>query len=218
MTVHASLDYVSKALSPDLLPVFSQFDRQDVSEEKLSVWAKQKGVSLQQGPGRGCWLINHTQCTSTDPPPATKHQERHQWRPKEPREAWNISPNVDKPPKASVSRPQAVRTCTRPEKVSSAAPDLRQSVTLTQAPSGRAFYKACWENKPQPAPNLTFDVLKRELFPADYPSRLTSPLDFQSHSVLDLPRRRCPHPVPGASPWTEIAMHLVEELEPGHYS
>lgn len=188
-----------------------------MSEEKLSAWAKQKGVPLQRGPERGCWLINHTQCTSTDPPPAPKHQERHQRRPKEPREAWNVSPNVNNPPKASLSLSQGVPTRTRPKKVSPAAADLRQSVTLTQVPGGRAFYKACWEDKPQPAPDLPFDVLKRELFPADYPSRLTSPLDFQSHSVLDLPRRRCPSPEPGASPWTEVAMHLVEELEPGHY-
>ncbi|XP_076144520.1 ankyrin repeat domain-containing protein 53 [Alosa pseudoharengus] len=192
-----------------------KFDRQDMSEERVAAWAKHKGVPVQWRPERGCWLPHHTQCTSTDPP-AARHQERHQGQPKAPREAWNVSPNPNRPPKASTSRPQGVRTSTRPERVAP-PPDLRRSVTLTQEPRGRTFYKTCWEDKPRTAPDLPLSTLKRELFPADYPSRLASPLDFQSHSVLDLPRRRCPSPENGASPWTEIAMHLVEEMKPGQY-
>ncbi|XP_031440704.1 ankyrin repeat domain-containing protein 53 [Clupea harengus] len=190
-----------------------KFVRQDVSRERVTAWAKQKSVPLQWGPERGAWLLNHVQCTSNDPPPA-KVKER-KGRPKPTREAWNVSPNPNKPPKASVSRSQEVRTSTRP-RTAPPTPDLRRSVALTREPSGRTYYKACWEDEPRPAPDLPLNVLKRELFPADFPSRLSSPLDFQSCSVLDLPHF-CPSPDPQASPWTEIAMHLVEELQPGHY-
>ncbi|KAF4111569.1 hypothetical protein G5714_008600 [Onychostoma macrolepis] len=41
-------------------------------------------------------------------------------------------------------------------------------------------------------------------------------MQFQCCSVLDLPRLGR-SVKPDASPWTEVAMHLAEELKPGHY-
>uniref|UniRef100_W5KEF4 Ankyrin repeat domain 53 n=1 Tax=Astyanax mexicanus TaxID=7994 RepID=W5KEF4_ASTMX len=40
--------------------------------------------------------------------------------------------------------------------------------------------------------------------------------ESKEKSMLDLPHRGCTAK-PGDSPWTEVAMHLAEELELGHY-
>ncbi|KAK6323326.1 ankyrin repeat domain-containing protein 53 [Coregonus clupeaformis] len=197
--------------------------RQKLMEEKVTAWANKKGLPLLWAQPRATWNQAHAHCLSPDqrPPSQGPQTQRtkacHRQRPgAPPREAWNISPNPSKPPPASVSRPQGVRLSSQPER-SPPEPDLRRSVTLCRAHGdGRPQYTAKWDGSPQSVPNLPWDVLQRGLFPAAFPSRIASPSHFQPNHVLDLPHLGC-SPGPNTSPWTEVAMHLAEELEPGHY-
>lgn len=186
--------------------------REAINEQKVSEWAEKKGLPLLWTTLRGSCTLGHNHCLATEPPKTKREKKCHL---SAQREAWNISPNPANPPPASVRRTQEVQIGIYPEEAPP-EPDLRQSVTLGCFKDGHLHYTASWDGVPQPVPSLPLDVIQRGLFPSDFPSRITSPLDFQSNSVLDLPRRGCTtrH---GASPWTEVAMHLAEELEQGHY-
>ncbi|XP_024229259.1 ankyrin repeat domain-containing protein 53 [Oncorhynchus tshawytscha] len=192
--------------------------RQKLMEEKVTAWADKKGLPLLWAQPMATWNQAHAHCLSPDQRPQSQRTKvchrQHPGAP--PREAWNISPNPSKPPPASVSRPQGVRLSSQPER-SPPEPDLRRSITLCRARGdGRPHYTAKWDGSPQSVPNLPWDVLQRGLFSAAFPSRIASPNHFQPNHVLDLPRLGC-SPGPNTSPWTEVAMHLAEELEPGHY-
>uniref|UniRef100_A0A4W5PL86 Ankyrin repeat domain 53 n=1 Tax=Hucho hucho TaxID=62062 RepID=A0A4W5PL86_9TELE len=192
--------------------------RQKLMEEKVTAWADKKGLPLLWAQPMATCNQAHAHCLSPDQRPQSQRTKAcHRQRPgAPPREAWNISPNPSKPPPASVSRPQGVRLSSQAER-SPPEPDLRRSVTLCRARGdGRPQYTAKWDGSPQSVPNLPWDVLQRGLFSAAFPSRIASPNHFQPNHVLDLPRLGC-SPGPNTSPWTEVAMHLAEELEPGHY-
>lgn len=128
---------------------------------------------------------------------------------------WNISPNPSRPPPANISRFKTVGIGVQPDKPAH-EPDLRQSVTLHCFENGQVHYTATWDDIPQPVPNLPLDVINKGLFPAKFPSRISGPLQLQCSSVLDLPHRGSTQRSE-ASPWTEVAMHLTEDLQPGHY-
>lgn len=93
---------------------------------------------------------------------------------------------------------------------------MRESVTLTKGGGDRAQRTARQDGFTYELPALPWDTIQRTLFPNAYHSRITSPLSFHPVRVQDLPHRRAP-PRPGTSPWTEVAMHLAETLEPGRY-
>ncbi|XP_036452094.1 ankyrin repeat domain-containing protein 53 isoform X2 [Colossoma macropomum] len=186
--------------------------REAINEQKVSEWAEKKGLPLLMTPVRGSWTLSPGPCLSTEPLKTKSEKKRH---PSAQREAWNISPNPSKPPPASIIRPQEVRMGIHPEKAPP-EPDLHQRVTLGCYGDGHIHYTTSWDKVPQPVPALPLDVIKKGLFPSTFLSRITSPLQFQASSVLDLPHQGCTTR-PGASPWTEVAMHLAEELELGHY-
>ncbi|KAL7875722.1 hypothetical protein AOLI_G00106850 [Acnodon oligacanthus] len=186
--------------------------REAINEQKVFEWAEKKGLPLLMTPVRGTWTISNGPCSSSEPL-KTKSKKKH--RSSAQREAWNISPNPSKPPPASTSRPQEVRMGIHPEEAPP-EPDLHQRVTLGCDKDGHIHYTTSWDKVPQPVPALPLDVIKKGLFPSAFLSRITSPLQFHASSVLDLPHQGCTTR-PGASPWTEVAMHLAEELELGHY-
>uniref|UniRef100_A0AAY5EMH3 Uncharacterized protein n=1 Tax=Electrophorus electricus TaxID=8005 RepID=A0AAY5EMH3_ELEEL len=192
----------------------AKFQEKALIGDKLSKWAEKKGLPLLWTPLRDSWTLHHAQCLSSEPTKSksAKTKKHHSGSP---REAWNVSPNPSRPPPASISRPQQVRMGVHPEKAA-VEPDLHQSVRLHRSTDGRVHYTTLWDGVSHPMPTLPLDVVQRGLFPLVFPSRIASPLHFQCSSVLDLPRRgRTPQA--GASPWTEVAMHLAEELEPGKY-
>lgn len=128
---------------------------------------------------------------------------------------WNISPNPLRPPPANISRSKTVRIGVHLEEAAD-EPDLRQSVMLHRSGNGHVHYTASWDDTPQPVPELPLDVIQKDLFPSEFPDRISGPLQLQCSSVLDLPHQRGAQGAT-ASPWTEVAMHLAEELQPGHY-
>ena len=187
-------------------------------EENVTKWADRKGLPRLRTPPMGMWYQAHTRCLFPDHGGPTLGKGRVRKAPPgalSPQEAWNISPNPSVPPTASVSRPQGVRMSSQPEKTPP-EPDLQKSVFLGKTRDGQPQYVTKWDGSPQPAPCLPMDVLRRGLFPNVYPARIASACHFYPQHVLDLPRRGCT-PGHSAAPWTEVVMHLVEELEPGHY-
>ncbi|KAM9836614.1 ankyrin repeat domain-containing protein 53 [Aulostomus maculatus] len=96
-------------------------------------------------------------------------------------------------------------------------PDLRSILTVWRDDSVELpQYTTKWDSTPRDAPDVPLDVLERVLFPRDFPSRITSPQQFKSKDILEVPHRGRPQRG-SSSPWTEVAMHLAEVLEPGHY-
>lgn len=121
-----------------------------------------------------------------------------------------------KPPAATASRPWTIYTGLQLEKPSR-DPDLRGHVTVRMDRSRRhPKYTTEWDSTPRYTPNLPLDVLERVLFPRAFPSRIASPRHFEPQDILEIQHRGFPEGR-STSPWTEVAMHLVEVLEPGHY-
>ncbi|XP_037615517.1 ankyrin repeat domain-containing protein 53 [Sebastes umbrosus] len=122
------------------------------------------------------------------------------------------STSAEQPP-ASSSRPWTVLSGLQPEDILK-DPDLRDSVTVWRYSSGGPpWYATKWDSTRQPAPDLSLDVLERVLFPKEFPSRIAwfEPRDIDEVQHKGHPQGR------STSPWTEVAMHLAEVLEPGHY-
>ncbi|XP_051555606.1 ankyrin repeat domain-containing protein 53 isoform X1 [Myxocyprinus asiaticus] len=182
-----------------------------VNKQRLSEWAKRKGCTLEWAPMNVKQRSRHLHCLSQ----TGKPKNLKKCHPGTPKEKWNISPIPSKPPPGSISQSQGVRMGTLPDELPP-EPDLRNSVMLGCWRDGCPYYTASWDGTPQPVPDLPLDILLRGLFPLAFPSRLDSPHHFKSSSVLDLPRLGRSSRLK-SSPWTEVAMHLAEELQPGHY-
>lgn len=100
---------------------------------------------------------------------------------------------------------------------STSEPDLRDSVTLWKdRHSGRPQYTTKWNCVPQTAPDLPLNVLKKVLFPKAFPSRILGSQDFQPQNISEVQHKGRSRGR-STSTWTEVAMHLVHMLEPGHY-
>lgn len=117
-----------------------------------------------------------------------------------------------KPP---TNKPWTIFTGPDPER-SPLLPDLRDSIIMRESSSRQPKYITKWDATPHPLPDLPTDVLKRVLFPKAFPSRIASSRHFEPNGIAAVQRRRCPQEQV-TSPWTEVAMHLSEVLEPGHY-
>ncbi|KAK2899903.1 hypothetical protein Q8A73_013032 [Channa argus] len=123
---------------------------------------------------------------------------------------------VERQPGQPALKPWAIYTGLQQVK-SPAEPDLRDCVTVWRGSSSRqAKYTTEWDSTPRAAPDLPLDILERVFFPRAFPPRITLPQDFKPQSILAVQHQGLPQ---GriTSPWTEVAMHLVEVLEPGHY-
>ncbi|KAA0722818.1 Ankyrin repeat domain-containing protein 53 [Triplophysa tibetana] len=121
-------------------------------------------------------------------------------------EISSISPILSKPPPGSIGRSRGVPSGT----------NMRHRLRLDCWKDGRSRYTASWDGAEHSLPDLPLNDLLKGLLPFAFPSRIESPLDFQSSSVLDVPRLGRTLK-PDGSPWTEVAMHLTEEFQPGHY-
>ncbi|KAM9500843.1 ankyrin repeat domain-containing protein 53 [Clarias gariepinus] len=182
--------------------------REAISKQKVSEWAERKGLPCLKSPTVGLWTLSHHCCHSAKP--VKKHNATVS------KGMWNIPPNVSRPPPANISRSKRLlRIGVHPEEAAN-EPDLRQSVTLHCFGNGHIHYTTSWDEIPHPVPNLPLDVIQKGLFPSAFPSRLSGPVQRQCSSVLDVPHRGRTQKTK-ASPWSEVAMHLAEDLQPGHY-
>ncbi|KAG7261426.1 hypothetical protein CRUP_008030 [Coryphaenoides rupestris] len=166
--------------------------RRALTEKKMEEWAGRKGLPLLQDrqPSSGSAGSQvYSRCVLSADPCRPGPQPRVQ--PDNPRQPWNTSTNPTRPPPppAASKPPHTARRDNRPIEISSPEPDLRGSVTLSMGAGGHPQYTA----------------------------RMAFPRDFQPWSVLDLPHLRVAKGQSAASPWTEVALHLPEVLEPGHY-
>ncbi|XP_057186694.1 ankyrin repeat domain-containing protein 53 [Triplophysa rosa] len=156
---------------------------------------RQHPINVKQTP-------RHAFCQPAEPEMPDDPRKCH---PK-PTENSSISPIPSKPPPGSIGRSRGVPSET----------NLRHSVRLDCWKDGRSRYMASWDGVERSLPDLPLNDLLKGLFPSAFPSRIESPRDFQSSSVLDVPRLGRTLK-PDGSPWTEVAMHLTEEFQPGHY-
>ncbi|MEQ2171878.1 hypothetical protein GOODEAATRI_015122, partial [Goodea atripinnis] len=117
---------------------------------------------------------------------------------------------------ASSNSPWTVFAGLQPEKLPT-EPDLRESVIVWKdSSSQRLQYITKWDREPHPTPKLPLEVVERVLFPRAFPSRIATSQDFEPQNIEELQHRRFPQGR-SSSPWTEVAMHLAEVLELGHY-
>lgn len=179
---------------------------QTLIDEKLAEWANKKGFPpLKDFSPRVQMSQYHSYCHSSDQDSSHLKYSKGLYKHK-----------PQQPPLASAPRPWTVYLGVQPEKPL-LEPDLRECVTVWKDSSSRqAQYTTKWDSTPRVAPNLSLDVLERVFFPRAFPSRIASPRHFAPQSIAAVQHRRCPQGQ-STSPWTEVAMHLAEVLEPGHY-
>ncbi|XP_042256700.1 ankyrin repeat domain-containing protein 53 isoform X2 [Thunnus maccoyii] len=207
-----------QALYSDLVDMckLNRLNKKTLIDEKMADWAHKKSLPLLKDFSPRVLVSQyHTQCLSSDQDRSTlKHAKSlcklQAGRPQE------DTCTSTKPPPASASRPWTIYTGLQPEKPPR-EPDLRSRVTLWKDGSSRQpQYTTKWDSTPRAAPDLPVDVLERVLFPRAFPSRIASPRHFEPQDILEIQHRGCPQGS-STSPWTEVAMHLAEVLEPGHY-
>ncbi|XP_028330128.1 ankyrin repeat domain-containing protein 53 [Gouania willdenowi] len=179
----------------------SQWKRKALVEKKVTEWTHKKGLPPLKGVTlRGEFSQYHTKCLLSENGHETLSETKH--------------PPGD--PHESISSPlrQPVRPWTifLGIKKTLDEPDLRASVTMWRNKNKVLQLSSSWDHTPRPAPNLPQDVLQRVLFPKDFPPRM----DFLPQDIQEVQHRGRPQGR-GPSPWTEVAMHLPEVLEPGHY-
>lgn len=181
----------------------------------MAEWANKKGFPLQKDFSPRVLVSQyHTQCLLSNHSlnrKHAKHPSKHQsGGPQEDR-----STSTKQPPPSS-SRPWTIFMGLQPEKPPG-EPDLRQIVSVwRESRSRQPQYTTKWDTTPRPAPDLPQDVLERVLFPRAFPSRIASPRYFEPQNIVQVQHRGYPQGR-STSPWTEVAMHLAEVLEPGHY-
>ncbi|XP_029310418.1 ankyrin repeat domain-containing protein 53 isoform X2 [Cottoperca gobio] len=178
-------------------------------DEKMAEWANKRGFPLLKDFSPGVLVSQyHTQCFSSNPKHA-KHPLKHQ-----PGGALEDKSTPTKQP-ASSSRPWTIFMGLQPENPLR-EPDLRNNVMVWRDGSRQPQYSTKWDSTRRPAPDLPLDVLERVLFPRAFPSRIASPRYFEPKNIVEVQHRGYPQGR-STSPWTEVAMHLAEVLEPGHY-
>ncbi|XP_040887736.1 ankyrin repeat domain-containing protein 53 [Toxotes jaculatrix] len=186
-------------------------------DEKMAEWANKKGFPLLKDFSPRVLVSRyHTQCLSSDQDSSNlqhaKGLRKHQPRGHQEDQAITSS----KPPPASALKPWTIYMGLQPEKPPT-VPDLRDSVRVWRdISSSQPQYTTMWDGTPHAAPDLPLDVLERVLFPRAFPSRILSPQHFAPQNIAEVQHRGCPEGR-STSPWTEVAMHLAEVLEPGHY-
>ncbi|XP_062300430.1 ankyrin repeat domain-containing protein 53 [Scomber scombrus] len=184
----------------------NKVSKKPLIDEKIAEWANKKNLPLLKDfSPRALVSQYHSQCLSSDQDSSNlKHAKG----------LYNSTST--KPPPASASRPWTIYTGHQLEKPTT-EPDLRGRVTVwTDSSSRHPLYSTEWDSMPRFTPDLPLDALERVLFPRAFPARMASPRHFESQGILEIQHRGCPQGK-STSPWTEVAMHLAEVLEPGHY-
>ncbi|XP_038587463.1 ankyrin repeat domain-containing protein 53 [Micropterus salmoides] len=191
----------------------NELNKKTLNDMKTAEWANRKSLPLLKDFSPRVLVSRyHTQCLSSDQNTKhAKHPLKHQpGGPQEDRSTYT------KQPHASSSRPWTIFMGLQPEKPPK-EPDLRDSITVWRdSSSTKPHYTTKWDSRPHPTPDLPLDVLERVLFPRAFPSRIASPRYFEPQNIEEVQRRGYPQGR-RTSPWTEVAMHLAEVLEPGHY-
>lgn len=179
----------------------------------MEEWAKNKGFPpLKELPPKTPVSKYHDRCvlpeqTSCKPKPPKSQSQGLQ---------KNKVISKTTQPTVSTNIPRTVFISPQHEKPS-VEPDLRESVTVWEdSSSHRLQYITKWDTEPQPTPKAPRDVVERVLFPKAFPSRMATPLGFKPQNIEEVQHRGHPQGR-NTSPWTEVAMHLAEVLEPGHY-
>ncbi|KAM7366388.1 hypothetical protein PAMP_015831 [Pampus punctatissimus] len=209
---------LAQALYSDLTDMtkLNELNKKTLIDEKMAEWANKKSLPLLKDFSPRVLISQyHTQCLSSDQDSSNlKHAEGmcelQAGRPRE-----DKSTSIE-PPSASAFSPWTVYTGLQPQKPPR-EPDLRDCVTVWRDGINRQpQYTTKWDSTPRSAPDLPLDVLERVLFPRAFPSRIASPRHFEPQDILEVQHRGCPQGR-STSPWTEVAMHLAEVLELGHY-
>lgn len=175
-------------------------------DEKVAEWADKKGFPLLKDFSPRVQVSQyHSHCLSSDQDSSDPKYSKglHKYK-------------SGRPPPGSASRPWTIYLGLQPDKPP-AEPDLRDCVTVWRDSSSRqAQFTTKWDSTLRAAPDLPLDVLKRVFFPRAFPSRIVSTQHFEPQNITAVQHRGCPQGR-STSPWTEVAMHLAEVLEPGHY-
>uniref|UniRef100_A0A3Q3AZT6 Ankyrin repeat domain 53 n=2 Tax=Kryptolebias marmoratus TaxID=37003 RepID=A0A3Q3AZT6_KRYMA len=204
----------AQALYRDLLNTFkhSNLNKKTFIDEKMAGWAKSKGLPLLKDfSPRVQESKYHNQCLLPDHITSKPHHPKHQ--PEGPEKDRSTTAQL---PAALSCSPWTIFMGLQPEKPPK-EPDLRDTVTLWKDSSTqKLLYTTKWASAPHPTPNLPLDVVERVLFPRAFPSRITTSQSFEPLSIDKVQHRGCPQGR-STSPWTEVAMHLAEVLELGHY-
>ncbi|TKS92981.1 Ankyrin repeat domain-containing protein 53 [Collichthys lucidus] len=196
---------LGQALYRDLVDM--KLNDPTLTDVRMEQWASKKGLPLLKDfSPRVSVSRYHTRCLQSDENTSDLKHPKHQV----------AGPQEDK--STPVKQPPALKPWTifMPEKPSIVL-DLRDSVRVWRdSSSRRPQYNTKWDTRPFLAPDLPLDVLERVLFPGEFPSRIPSPRYFEPRDIVEVQRRGYPQGR-RTSPWTEVAMHLAEVLEPGHY-
>ncbi|XP_058482114.1 ankyrin repeat domain-containing protein 53 [Solea solea] len=179
-------------------------------DEKMAEWAKKKGFPhLKDYSPKVSVSQYHMQCLSSNQDgsdrKATKGLRKNQRK---------VQQEITFSKSPAAAEPEIVD---RQRRTAFSELDLRGSVTVWRdSSSSLPHYTTKWDTVPHTAPDLPLDVLKKVLFPRAFPSRIFSPQHFQPQNIEEVQHKGSPKGR-SSSPWTEVAMHMAEVLEPGHY-
>uniref|UniRef100_A0AAQ4Q695 Uncharacterized protein n=1 Tax=Gasterosteus aculeatus aculeatus TaxID=481459 RepID=A0AAQ4Q695_GASAC len=184
-------------------------NKKTLVDEKMADWADKKGFPLLKDFSPSVSVSQyHTQCL---PPHQTSPHSKRARQPWKPQSGGPLEDNAP-----SSSRPWTIFMGLQPEKPLR-EPDLRDKVTVWRDRGERPpQYATEWDGVRRSAPEVPLDLLERVLFPRAFPSRIASPRSFEPRDIAGVQHRGRPQGQ-SPSPWTEVAMHLAEVLEPGHY-
>ncbi|XP_072314774.1 ankyrin repeat domain-containing protein 53 [Eucyclogobius newberryi] len=209
-----------------------KIDKKPKIDKNVAEWANKKGLTPRK---EFCpkVLVSqfHKQCHISDNNKSHHHKDKktrnpHSDGPKEDmrtlstsslrrEDAEDIKKSITLPP-VSKFKPWAIYTAPEPQSPL-AEPDLRGKVKVWRDRSAtEPHFKSKWDRTPREAPRLPVDTIQRVMFPRDFPPRIPALGHFRPKDIEGVPHKACPQGR-AASAWTDVAMHLQESLQPGHY-
>ncbi|XP_041840908.1 ankyrin repeat domain-containing protein 53 isoform X2 [Melanotaenia boesemani] len=208
-----------QALYGDLVNTAKQKnnDKKTLTDEKMAEWANKKGLPLLKDFSSRVQRVSqyHAQCLLPDQTSYKPKQSKSLCK-RKPDDPQEVRSTQLKQPAALSTSPWSIFMGLQPEKPP-AELDLRDSVTLWKDTNSRQLqYSTKWDDMPHSIPKLPLDVVERVLFPRAFPSRIATLQQFEPQNIDKVQHLGCPQGR-RTSPWTEMAMHLAEMLEPGHY-
>ncbi|XP_037336463.2 ankyrin repeat domain-containing protein 53 [Pungitius pungitius] len=194
-------------------------NKKTLVDEKMADWAAKKGFPPLKDFSPGVSVSQyHTQCLPSHQIGPRSKRARRPSKPQSGGPLEDNGPSTGQPraSSSSSSRPWTIFMGLQPEEPLR-EPDLRDKVTVWGDRGERPpQYATEWDGARRPAPGVPLDLLERVLFPRAFPSRIASPRSFEPRDIAGVQHRGRPQGQ-SPSPWTEVAMHLAEVLEAGHY-
>ncbi|XP_029450129.1 ankyrin repeat domain-containing protein 53 [Rhinatrema bivittatum] len=123
---------------------------------------------------------------------------------------WNYSTNIRTHPVSNIFRPVEIRLSTSPDETKDH--DLGSYVFLSKDKQGKPKITAAAGQAISPVPKLSYEIIKRNLFPESVVHRIHIPQEFKATYVFDLEKKRSP--TPAQRPMQEMVFHLRETLDP----